>query len=147
MKTIISYLFSIALIASPLQGNCSHLRDCLDDRGPIAEGLSHKLCKLDFYSYSKCLVQIELIKETKNKEKQGCLKAILEVELLCLLDRALFQIEESEDALIWQTKQRDEANPPSAEYWEKNVLDTLEEMEMLKETYAEIEQLIDQHCR
>jgi len=150
MKIIISCLTSLAILTFPFQGRCSHYRDCCTDRStfnPDSEDTSFLLCHFDYFRYSRCLLQIDLIKRTPNKEKRDRIKTILEIDLLCLMDRAQFQIEDEEDNLVYQYKMRDEGHSPSKEYWKNHILKTLDRLENNHQIYRELENLIEQYTR
>ncbi len=141
MKHFIQLTILLSMIASPFTGYCSYRRDVYESK----EGeLGYRLSAV---TYSKCLLLSDMINNTKDKKKKKQLKTALEVELLYNMDSVLYDIEDGENDLAYQNRERDKAaTQEKVEYLDKQILRTQQEIEQYHWSYGELEALL-KHTR
>ena len=100
MKRFIQLTILLSMIASPFTGYCSYWGESESSE------LGHFL---ENNSFPKCLLLIDMINNTKDKKKKKQLKTALEVELLYNMDSVLYDIEDGENDLAYQNRERDKA--------------------------------------
>jgi len=143
MKSMFTCALLLSVLTVPFQGDCSYVGD-LSNRDESTLG-----CEISVRDQARYLLQIDLIKGTNNKAEKSRLKSILKVELLCMRDTVLYEIEEWEEITACQIKRRNEGHPPPSSHldWDQLFIKWQKTIERLHYSNVQIENLIEQHTR
>lgn len=120
MKILLRKTTILIVLLTPFYSFCSYMTDSENAR----------YTKLTYLyenerGYQKCLLLIDMIKDTKDSAKKKQLQTILEVELLTLMDHFLYQIERTEINLAGQLKAFEESSSEKdAVFWSVYVLES-----------------------
>jgi len=139
MKGLIQLTILISMVATPFTGYCSYRRDALE------------LDESDFYDiewliesmYPKCLMLIDMVKNTKEKKKKAVLKINLEIELLKTMDAILYEIEQCKIELEYRTSRPEEAETQQqVDHWNCMIDSIQRDLESHRQNYSKIEALL-----
>lgn len=134
MKRFIQLAILISMVASPFTGYCGYQREAEESGvdGWIRRG-----------PHAKCLLLVDMVKNTKDKKKKAVLKINLEVEVVAILDRILYNIEDCEMEIECHIGRLEEAETQK-EVDELNISIALgqREIEKYRQAYSKIEPLL-----